>query len=64
MVVLLAVSAAVAIAAVIRDREILVHQPRTRRCMSSIARPTPRAMTVDGTVAIVPIRQAATRYPE
>ena len=61
--VALAIAVAVAVAAVIMNREILVRQPRTRQCMSSMARPTPRAKTVDGTVATVTIRQAAIIYP-
>ena len=39
--------ATVAVAALIMDREILVQRTRTRRCVSSMARPTPRARTVD-----------------
>ena len=54
---------AVVVAAVIMDRGILVHHPRTILCVSSMARPTPRASTVDGTVATVPIHQAAMSYP-
>ena len=48
MVVAVVVEVAmVAVAALIMDREILVQRTRTRRCVSSMVRPTPRARTVD-----------------
>ena len=61
--VVVKVAAEVAVAAVIMDREVLVHQPRTRQRVLSMAMPTPRARSVDGTVATVPINQAITIYP-
>ena len=62
--VVVVVVVAVAVAAVIMDREILVHQPITRRCVSSMARPTPRASTVYVTVVTVPKLQSDMSYPE
>ena len=62
--VVVVVVVAVAVAAVIMDRDILVHQPRTRRCGLSMTRHTLRARGVDGTVANVPIRRAFSSYPE
>ena len=64
VVVEVVVTVAVKIVAVIIDREILVRQPRKRRCVLSMTRPTPRASNVDGTVATVPKREVATSYPE
>ena len=64
VVVEVAVAVAVAVAAVIMDRDILVHQPRTRRCGLSMTRHTLRSRGVDGTVANVPIRWAFSSYPE